>query len=337
MVRYAILGTGAVGGLYGGRLAHAAHEVHFLARGDADVLKREGLHIQTPTGSFHLPHPHIHQSVEGFPPCDVVVVAWKSTANDQLPALLPKLLAAGGMVLVLQNGLDMESDAAAIVGPSRVLGGCCFLCCNRVAPGKIKHLDFGRIVAAAYANPGQTPTTAQRDRLAAVVDDFRGAGIDIQTHDDIRFVRWRKLMWNIPFNGLSVVINAATDKLMAHLPARQLAEALSEEVRQAAAACGTTIPADTVQRIMDDTDRMVPYESSMRLDWLAQRPMEVDAIFGRAVRAAHAAGFAAPRITMLYQQLQYLASTPQAAHTAGGTHSAAVDPTREGYRAPARA
>ena len=239
----------------------------------------------------------------GVPPVDVVVVAWKTTANDALAETLKQLCAPHTLVLVLQNGLDVESSAAACVGTQRVLGGCCFLCCNKVGPGHIQHVDYGRIAFGEYAQELSGSITPRMQRIA---EDFQRAGIDMQADADLRNVRWRKLVWNIPYNGLSVVLDADTRQLMNDPESAVLVEDLMREVCTAAGLCGNPIDEAHVTKMLDDTRRMVPYDSSMRLDFLARRPMEVESIFGNPLRAALQAGYRPAKIEMLYQQLCFL-------------------------------
>ncbi len=189
-------------------------------------------------------------------------------------------------VLVLQNGWDVERDAAELVGAERVLGGCCFLCSNKIGPGHIHHLDYGRITFGEYAPLLSGSITKRMQTIAA---DFTSACIDIVPTEDLRQTRWAKLMWNIPFNGLSVVLNALTDRIMALPETASLAEALMREVQSIAAACGSAIPDSMITKLLDDTRKMVPYASSMLLDYQNRRPMEIEAIFGNPLRAAQAA------------------------------------------------
>ena len=138
---YAILGTGALGGLYGGLLARAGFEVHFLLNSDFEHVRAHGLRVDSPLGDFVLPQVNAHRWVTTMPPVDVVIVAWKTTANGQLAELLPPLANENTIFLVLQNGWDIERETADVVGPEQVLGGCCFLCSNKLVPGHIHHLD----------------------------------------------------------------------------------------------------------------------------------------------------------------------------------------------------
>jgi 2-dehydropantoate 2-reductase len=304
---YAILGTGALGGLYGGLLARAGLDVHFLLRSDYAWVRQHGLRVDSPLGDFHLPAIQCYASAEHMaiemPPVDVVVVAWKTTANGVLAETLKQICAPHTLVLVLQNGLDVESSAAACVGAQRVLGGCCVLCCNKVGPGHIQHVDYGRIAFGEYAQELSGSITPRMQRIA---EDFQRAGIDMQADEDLRNVRWRKLVWNIPYNGLSVVLDADTRQLMNDPESAALVEDLMREVSTAAGHCGNPIDEAHITKMLDDTRRMVPYDSSMRLDFLARRPMEVESIFGNPLRAALQAGYRPAKIEMLYQQLCFL-------------------------------
>ena len=156
----------------------------------------------------------------------------KTTGNAQLAALLPPFLKPDGVVLVLQNGLHPERDTAAVVGAHRTLGGLCFLCANKVGPGHIRHLDYGQIRAGATAGAG-ADRIARLNRIAA---DFTAAGLDLRVIDDLRLARWQKLVWNVPFNGLSVVLNQTTDVMMADPKIHARVVALMHEVVAAAQA-----------------------------------------------------------------------------------------------------
>ena len=299
---FAIIGTGALGGLYGGMLAKAGFETHFLLRSDHAHVAKYGLKVESPLGDFELPSVHAHREVDTIPPCDVTIVSLKTTQNDQLPRLLPGPTSGGGIVLVLQNGLDIEADSAAVVGADRILGGCCFLCSNKVGPGHIRHMDYGRIAFGEYSSEGPSMT----NRARSLCDVLVSAGIDAVVEADLNQMRWRKLMWNIPFNGLSVVLDASTKELVESPSALSLVESVITEVHHAASKSGAEIPRKVIQRTIDITKAMVPYDSSMRLDYLHGCPMEVKAIFGNPIRVARQYGARMPRVEMLYQQLKFL-------------------------------
>ena len=300
--RYAIIGSGALGGLYGGMLARSGFEVHFLLNSDYRYVAEKGLRVESVWGDFELSDVNAHACIDTMPACEVTIVGLKTTNNHLLGQLLPGPTRDGGVVLVLQNGLDVEADSAAVVGADRVLGGCCFLCSNKVGPGHIRHLDFGRIVFGEYRRSGPGIS----DRVRQICAELVSAGIEAQATDDLLLARWQKLMWNIPFNGLSVALNASTKQLVEDPSSLALCESIVDEVHAAAAICGVSVPTSMKRKTIDNTHRMVPYDSSMRLDFLNRRPMEIESIFGNPLRAVAESDGSMPRVEMLYQQLHFL-------------------------------
>ena len=303
---YAILGTGALGGLYGGLLARAGRNVHFLLKSDYEHVSQHGLRVDSPLGDFYLPSVQCYASPEDMsqrmPEVDVAIVAWKTTANDALSETLGKVCGPRTIVLVLQNGLDIECAAAECVGAERVLGGCCFLCCNKVGPGHIQHVDYGRISFGEYARELSGSITP---RMQAIAADFQQAGIDMQAAEDSaeRAMAQAGVEHSLQRPERSAQCRHSTAH--ARLGIGGVGRGLDAEVCDAASRCGCAIDEAHVAKMLEDTRRMVPYDSSMRLDFLARRPMEVEAIFGNPLRAALQTGYRPSKIEMLYQQLCY--------------------------------
>jgi len=306
-LRYCVLGTGALGGFYGGLMAKRELDIHFLLHSDFEHVVKHGLRVDSKLGDFHLPKINAYAKPHDMPKCDVAIIGLKSTQNHLLEDLLRPILDKDSIVLVLQNGLNVEQTARGIVGPSRVAGGCCFLCSNKVGPGHIKHLDYGRIVFGAYRGIDGSDPGPSTQMLQEVLQDMVASGVEAYLTEDLPTTKWKKLMWNIPFNGLSVLLNASTDAIMNDPDSRLLARRISEEVRQIALAAGSPIEPSYVDWVIDHTDDMVPYDSSMRLDYLNGRAIEVEAIYGNALQEAHRCGFAAPIVMTMYQQLKFMA------------------------------
>src|SRR4028119_211367 len=285
---YAIVGTGALGGFYGARLQQAGLEVNFLLRSDYDRVKKHGLIIESPEGDFTLPHVRAYHDAHKMPQCDVVIVALKTTQNHLLPKLLPPLLKDNGVVLILQNGLDTEPEVAKIVGAERVISGLCFLCSYKVGPGHICHLDYGTITLGEYAQDYKP--IGITNRLQLIAEDFKRAHIPIKMSEDLLLSRWQKLVWNIPYNGLSVVLDALTDELMADLDTRVLVEELMQEVVAGAVAYNRIISDSFIHKMLDYTVKTIPYRTSMKIDYEEKRSLEVETMFGNPLRAAQKAG-----------------------------------------------
>ncbi|VGO13708.1 Putative 2-dehydropantoate 2-reductase [Pontiella desulfatans] len=298
---FSIVGTGAVGGYYGGLLQKAGFDVHFLLNSDYDHVRKHGLAIDSPNGNFELAPVNAYDDPRNMPRCDVVVVALKTTANAVLPSILPHLAKDDGIVLTLQNGLGSEEEIAEIVGPDKVIGGLCFLCSNKVAPGHIRHLDYGLITLGEYRKDGSAGGITPR--LEKLGGNLQAAGIPIRLVDDLALARWKKLVWNIPFNGLSVVRNELTNELIANPETRALCETLMNEVAAGAKACARPIDPAFMEKMIADTERMEPYAPSMKLDFDRGNPMEIESIYGNPIRAARAADVAMPETEKLYRQL----------------------------------
>jgi 2-dehydropantoate 2-reductase len=301
---YAILGTGALGGFYGARLCRAGADVHFLLHSDFEHVRQHGLVIDSKDGDFVLPRVQAYKDVRDMPRCDVAVVALKATQNHLLPALLPPVLADGGTILLMQNGLGGEEEAARAAPGHAVLAGLCFLCSNKVAPGHIRHLDYGTVRFAEYA--ADSAPAGIGDRTRGIAQDFANAGIQVDTKEDLVLARWQKLVWNVPMSGLSVVLDAHTQALMTDPYTRALAEDIMHEVVAGARACGRHIHDNFVQKMIDMTVAMPPYRASMKIDFDDGKPMEVEAIYGNPLRVARAAGAPMPLVETLYRQLKFL-------------------------------
>ncbi len=200
----------------------------------------------------------------------------------------------------MQNGLGGEQLVADLVGAERLLGGIAYLCSNKIGPGHIRHLDYGQVMLGEYSPSGVT------ERVQRVAADFEAAGIKATCLDDLRVGRWQKLVWNIPYNALSVLHNATTAELMSREETRHAIREIMDEVVAAARVNGVVLPSDIVNSMLERTTRMKPYRTSMKLDHDNGRPMEIEAIIGNPLRAALAAGCRVPRIEALYHQLKDL-------------------------------
>jgi 2-dehydropantoate 2-reductase len=295
----AIVGSGAVGAYYGGRLAQHGHDVHFLLRSDYAAVREHGWRVKSAAGDFALPPSAVraYDDPPKMPKADLVIVTLKTTANDQFEPLIAPLLKDGTSILTLQNGLGNEERLGELFGVERVMGGMCFVCINRVGPGQIEHISEGLITIAEFRGPAS-------DRARRIAEMMSASQIPTRVLDDLRYGRWDKLVWNVPFNGLSAVMNLTTDRLIASETGASLVRAIMREVIDAARAVGANLPDALIEAKIAQTRGMGPYKTSMHLDLLAGRPMEVEAIFGCPVRAARDAGAAAPLMGALYDMLK---------------------------------
>jgi len=298
-IRYGVVGTGALGGFYGGKLVRAGQEVHFLFRSDFEYVQKNGLQVDSVKGDFHLPEINAYNTTRQMPVCDVILVCLKTTGNHLLPELIKPLLHPESIVVLLQNGLGLEEDLFAQLPGIQIAGGLAFICSNKVGPGHINHLDYGKLILGSY-------NVAQNTNLDQIVHDFQQADIHAELAPDLSFARWQKLVWNIPFNGMTVVLNTTTDRLMADENTRELSRELMLEVIHGANRCGVPLKESLAQQMIDMTIKMKPYAPSMKLDFDFRRPMEIEYIYSKPIQTAREAGFEMHKVGMLEKQLRFI-------------------------------
>jgi len=289
---------GAIGGFYGGCLAKAGREVHFLSHSDYQHVLEHGLQVDSCNGNFYLPHIHAYQSSSDMPKTDVVIVGLKTVNNRLLPELLTPLLHDDSIVLLIQNGIGVEEDLQQSFPRLHIVAGMAFICSAKVGPGHINHQDFGSVNLGNYS----CPDAAFQQLLA----DLQDAGIAAAEVPYLE-ARWKKAVWNMPFNGMTVALNTSTDKLLKHPSTRQLIYDQMMEVIGAANALGVTgLTAEFADKMIQTTDAMVPYSPSMKLDFDFHRPMEIDYLYSRPIAEARKAGFNMAKLAMLEAELRFI-------------------------------
>ena len=305
-LRIGIIGTGAIGGFYGLMLAKAGHDVHFLLRSEYQAVVANGLRLNSAVyGQLHLQSVQAWGDPAEMPPCDWLLVGAKTTSNAQLAPVITRLSRPGTRVVLLQNGLAVEEQLRPLLPDNlHLLGGLCFICTHRAAPGVIEHQALGTVNLGYHSGP------ARAGESLAIVEEgaelFRSAGLESVAMADLQQARWQKLVWNVPYNGLSVLLGAGTTRLMANADSRALILELMREVVQGAAACGQVLPEGYPEKLLATTERMPDYLPSMYHDFQHKRPLELQAIYAAPLAAAAAAGCELPKMRMLHQALRFL-------------------------------
>ncbi|HVI83346.1 MAG TPA: 2-dehydropantoate 2-reductase [Chthoniobacterales bacterium] len=299
-LRIAIVGSGAVGTYYGAKLAHAGSDVHFLVRGDLTEVRRNGIFVRGKGENFRVVKVNCYNSTTEIGLCDLVIVAVKATSNSDLVDLVPPLLHEQTMILTLQNGLGNDEFVAKYFSADRVLGGLCFIAVDRHSETEVERYDYGLVILGEFGRPAQP-------RTHAVAAEFTRAGVKCSVRDDVALERWRKLIWNIPFNGLSILAGGVdTAAIVGDKNLRQITLALMDEVIVAANKCGHALPTDAWREHIKRTETMSGYKPSTLKDWEKGQPLEIEAIWGEPLRRAVAAGAQMPRTEMIYALLKKL-------------------------------
>ena len=301
-MRYGIIGVGAIGGYYGSKLAHNGQEVHFLSHSDYQFVKENGMQVDSCDGSFHLDQVNVYQHPEDMPKCDVVVVGLKTINNHLLPELLPPLLHEHTAVVLIQNGVGVEADVQQMFPNVQLIAGLAFICSAKTEPGRVNHQCYGSINLANYSCKDES-------LFENILKDFTDAAIPAASvpYDE---ARWKKAVWNMPFNGMTVALNTRTDLLLKNPATRQLIRDLMMEVVEASRALGISgVDEAFVEKMIQMTDEMTPYSPSMKLDFDFHRPMEIHYLYTRPIEIARAAGYRMAKLEMLEAELRFLEAT----------------------------
>lgn len=303
-MKYAIIGSGAIGIYYGGLLAKAGHEVHFLLHSDYEHVKYHGLQVDSCDGSYCLPKVNAHNTTATMPVCDVVIVALKTTANHLLPQMLQPVTGGDTLVLLIQNGIGVEADLQEAMPDLQIAAGVSYICTLKVAPGRIHHMGLGRMSVASYSC--RTP-----ERLSAMVEEMVSAGLRVKVAPSYLDMRWQKAVWNMTFNGMTVACNApSAPSLLQNDETRRAVRGMMSEIVTVANACGASgVGEDYAEKMMDMTAKMPPFASSMKFDFDHHKPMELHYLYENPIAEAHRHGCQMPLIEKLAAKLAELNAT----------------------------
>lgn len=304
--RVGVIGTGAIGGFYGLMLARAGHDVRFLLRSEYAAVRERGITVDSMIhGNMTLNPVQAYQNVTDMPPCDWLLVGTKATGNADLAPIITAAAAQGAKVILFQNGLNNEEHLRPLL-PEHIhlIGGLCYVCLFREGPGLVKHQANGLVDLGYHSG------SASEDEAAAIIAQaaqmFRDSGVEAREMGNIDLARWQKLVWNASFNGVSVLLDAGTESLLGNPASRQLVGDLMEEIVGAAKACGHNMPEDYAAKLLKATRHMPDYYPSMYHDWLHKRPMELESLYGEALRLGSEAGYSMPRTEALLNMLQFV-------------------------------
>ncbi len=298
-MRIGIIGAGALGLYYGAMLQRAGNDVHFLLRRDFEAINSKGLKVYSINGNFTLPEMKCYQSATDIGKVDLVLIGLKTFSNRDIINLVLPLAGHETAILTLQNGLGNEDLLATAFNAEQVLGGIAFLCSNRGEPGEVHHLGEGRIRLGELAGK-------KTERCQRIADLFCAAGVPCETSDDLTRIRWEKLVWNIPFNGLCALTGKTVTDLLHHPPTRQLVASMMHEVIAAANQQRIKTPIDAdpfISRMLEMSAAMTGYQPSMMIDRIEGRPLELDAIYAIPLQRATEAEAVMPQVDMLHRLL----------------------------------
>ena len=306
-MKVTVVGAGAVGGYFGGRLAASGNDVAFLARGrHLEALRDAGLRVQSVQGDLSL-RVTVTDDPTRVGPTDYVLFCVKAYDTESASSLLPPLLAEDTAVISLQNGIDNEDILASVVGSDHVVGGVAYIYSTLAEPGVIRHTGGPTSVVVGELQGGAS------ERVSRFIEGCLRAGFSAEQSVDIRSVLWSKFACICAMGGLTAAIRLPVGDVRSTPSSRELFRRVVAEVGEVARAEGVDLGDDLPDRHLALADGLEPHGfSSLYHDLINGNRMELDPLLGAAVRRGAAAGVSTPMCQALYAVLE-----PWARHNQG--------------------
>jgi 2-dehydropantoate 2-reductase len=299
IMRFAVIGAGAVGGYFGGRLAQSGEEVWFLARGRTlQSMRQHGLKVDSTKGNFSLPSVRVSEQPNEIGAVDVVLVAVKAWQISELAPMLKPLVGPHTLVVPLQNGVEAPDELSRMVGKDKVLIGLCGLMSTIVEPGYIRHFGLEPFIAFKEQDNSRTP------RLEPLREAIAKSGVQASIPEDIHVRFWLKFLFITAAGGVGSVSRSPVGIVRQTPATRQLLCSTIQEIDSLAKAKGVKMPASAVDDTMAIVDGMPPGgTTSMQRDILEGRPSELESLCGAVVRIGKQLGLDLPVNTAIYSAL----------------------------------
>ena len=296
-----VVGTGAVGGYYAGRLAQAGAHVSALCRSDYAIVKQQGINIRSISGDFHfIPQTVVSDITDyEFEP-EYILIATKVLPEVNIPEIVKKKVFSHTAIVLLQNGIEIEEPIASSFPNNEVISAIAFIAASRPSYGVIEHQDFGRIILGKYP-------AGSSERIERLAQLFKMAGVPCDIEKNIIAARWKKLMWNASFNPISVLGGGINTREMTESETTiHLLKEVMYEIIAIAEKSGYVLPQALVEKNIRDTKTSAIFKTSMLQDFERKNPLEVEAILGNAIRIAVRNNVPVPHIKTLYALLKLI-------------------------------
>tara|TARA_E500000178_G_scaffold319928_1_gene342621 strand:+ start:737 stop:1654 length:918 start_codon:yes stop_codon:yes gene_type:complete len=295
-----IIGSGAIGSFYGYKLSKSATIISVLARSNYEHIKKNGIIIRLPdqteetfTPNYVLKQGDLAPSVQ----YDYILICTKVLPSVDFKTLIQPYLTAKTTLVLIQNGINIEAFFQKVFPQHELISGLAFICVSRLAPGLVHHQDYGKLTLGHFPS-GSSQSCKDLVKL------FCDGGTDCHLAEDIAKERFIKLLWNAPFNPLSVLNGGATTQtLLASKDIEIHVRSIMKEVLILADAEGYSISTTLIDSMIENTKKMTPYKTSMLLDYEQGLELETEAILGNSLAIAKKHSLKVPFLERLYNDL----------------------------------
>jgi 2-dehydropantoate 2-reductase len=294
-MRVAVMGSGGIGGYYGGKLAAAGEDVTFIARGaHLEAIRRDGLRVNSVAGDFHV-RPKATDDPATIGPVDLVLFCVKGYDTETAAQRIRLLIGGETAVLCLQNGVDNEEKLARILGKPHVVGGVVHILSTISAPGIISQVAGPRTLKCGEMDGGVSP------RVTRIADLFVRAGVRAEASANILVDLWEKFLFICAQGGVTALGRLGIGEILGCPETARFYRAVMEEIAAVGRAKGVALPADAVERAIAFAGTLQPaMRSSLAHDLEGGSRLEVEALMGAVVRYGGEVGVPTPLNFAIY-------------------------------------
>jgi len=299
-MKIAIMGTGGVGGYYGGLLAKAGRDVTFIARGaHLQAIRKKGLQVKSVHGDFQVSKAKATDKPADVGPVDLIIFATKTYQTDEAAKAIKPMVGKDTVVVPLQNGVDAADRIGQVVGMDHVLGGATWLSAAIEAPGVIgQYSEFRRIALGEFS--GKTTP-----RLTAICDVLKETGATVEISDNILKVLWTKFVFISSVSAMGSLTRVTFGEYRGVPEARAVLSEAIGEVAAVARTRGVKLDADILAKTQAFIDSSAPgIKPSMQRDVEAGKPSELESLIGIVMRMGAEKNVPTPVMRFAYAMLK---------------------------------
>jgi 2-dehydropantoate 2-reductase len=298
-VKILIMGTGGVGGYYGGLLAKDGNDVTFISRGaHLYAIRHEGLKVKSVHGDFAVSPANATEHPVKVGPVDLILFCVKTYNTDEAAEAIQSAVGAQTVVMSLQNGIDAAERIGKVVGMHHILGGATWLSSAVEAPGVIRQVsEFRRIVFGELDR-------SQSARIQSIYEVLKNTGITVEISEDILKILWTKFVFISAASSLGSLTRLAMGDYRSVPETRVMITSLMREVETLARAQGTVLDEDVVQKSLEFMDNAGPHiKASMQVDVESGHRTEIESMIGVISRKGRELGVPTPVADFVYASL----------------------------------
>lgn len=299
-MRIAMMGSGGIGGYFGGRMAAAGADVTFIARGRHLAAMREhGLRIDSrDMGDATINPVSATDDPASVDPVDYVIIGVKLWDTEDVGKSILPMLGPDTAILSLQNGVDCDDILAPIVGRERLISGVAFIASSISEPGVIRHIGTMQRIVMGEADGSMSP------RLTALQEMMSKAGITAETSEDIQRTLWEKFVFLVGLSSTTTLMRTTLGPIRENSESREFLFGVMQETTAVGRAIGVDLPEDFAETRLAFADGLpVDMTSSMHHDFEAGNKLELPWLAGTVVRLGRQAGIKTPVCQTVYAAL----------------------------------